>query len=163
MQSIQVLFEIPQDEYHYWHGLWARAGFNVDVVYKLALEGEDGVWRAGFRFSTVSAYRYTTAYRCSAWHVEAYQQLVEVHDSEWIRELQGQQIANGLGDLRREMHHYMLYFDEEGAYEVVAADWSRLLPALGAFPDPANGVDFRMESIMLYESHEKSTRGSDAD
>lgn len=81
--------------------------------------------QGGVEFSRRRAYRYTAESHCTLWHLDAYDTLVEVEDSEWVAEL----LEAMPEDMRAmfEMHHYMIYLDSSGCYEVVAASW-RFLP-----------------------------------
>lgn len=66
---------------------------------------------------------------CTGWHVEgAYDTVVEVKPSRWIAGL----VAAQPEHLREkfEMHHYMLYLDSAGLFEVAAASWELLAEQL---------------------------------
>ena len=84
----------------------------------------------GITFDGVRAYRHRAESHCTAWHVEAYDTLTEVRESAWVADLRG-----ATPDDQRDlfpMHHYMIYLDSAGCYEVVAADWSFLTDASAA-------------------------------
>jgi hypothetical protein len=84
--------------------------------------GDDETVTGELRFDRVRAYRRRAESHCSARHLEAYDMLVEVKDSKWVGELVDAMSA----DKRNlfEMHHFMIYFDSFGCYEVVAKTWS---------------------------------------
>lgn len=72
-------------------------------------------------FEDARAYRYRAESHCTEWHVEAYDTLLEVEGSPWIDELIAV-MPSDLHDLFH-MHHYMIYLDGVGCYEVVAGSW----------------------------------------
>lgn len=81
--------------------------------------------QSGIRFSRRRAYRYRAESHCTEWYRSgAYDTLVEVENSEWIAELLEAMPEDMRG--RFEMHHYMIYLDSSGCYEVVAASWEFL-------------------------------------
>lgn len=86
-------------------------------------EDEEKAFR--FEFDRVRAYRHRAESHCTVWHLDAYDTLVEVENSAWVAEL----LEAMPEDMRSlfEMHHYMIYLDSSGCYEVVAASW-RFLP-----------------------------------
>jgi hypothetical protein len=86
-------------------------------------EGER--FRGGIRFEKVRAYCFRSEGHCTAWHVEgAYDTLVEVTPSDWVAELLQAEPAETWG--RWEVHHFMIFVDSAGCYEVAAQEWSWL-------------------------------------
>jgi len=85
----------------------------------------DGVWvRGGLRFIGACAYRHRGESRCTAFHItEAYDTLVEVVPSDWVKELQA---AYPSGYPVRDLHHYMIYLDSVGSFEFAATSWEWL-------------------------------------
>lgn len=84
------------------------------------------IFAGGVRFDRVRAYRYRAESHCTAWHIkDAYDTVAEVSDSSWIAELRAAQPpgADGVPGL----HHYLLYLDSTGCFEVAAGSWE-LLP-----------------------------------
>jgi hypothetical protein len=104
----------------YWDGRGAAPA--IRFLYKRA-----GVeYSSGFEFHHVAAMRKRAERCCTAWHVEgAYDTLVEVEGSDWGKEI--------LADTKEgwktewEQHHYMIYLDSTGCFEVIAASWNELL------------------------------------
>jgi hypothetical protein len=86
----------------------------------------DGVAvRGGLRFEKVRAYRFRAEGHCTAWHVEGvYDTLAEVLGSEWVGELLAAEPQGARG--RWEIHHFMIYIDGAGCYEIAAGSWSWL-------------------------------------
>jgi hypothetical protein len=78
----------------------------------------------GLRFLRVRAYRHRAESHCTVWHIDAYDQLMEVEDSEWVAELLEATPADMREDF--EMHHYVIYVDSSGCYEIVAKSWEAL-------------------------------------
>lgn len=79
--------------------------------------------RGELRFEKVRAHRHRAELYCTAEQIEAaYDMLVEIRDSEWVTDL----LAAAPEDQRESwaMHHYMIYFDSSGCYEVVSASWA---------------------------------------
>ncbi|HEY8749541.1 MAG TPA: hypothetical protein VIM11_16275 [Tepidisphaeraceae bacterium] len=99
----------------------------------------DGVnRRSGIRFKRIKATRTYSESASNAWHIEgAYDTLVEIENSPWVEELQG----NTADRQRRigetwEMHHYMIYLDSSGTFEVIAESWEALPEEAGSWPNP---------------------------
>ena len=69
-------------------------------------------------FSGVEAFAFTSHESCTEDQVDAYDVLVEVPDSPWIRQLQVARVAP-----THQLRHMRIYFDEIGCYEVAAADF----------------------------------------
>jgi hypothetical protein len=88
----------------------------------------------GLVFEQVRAYRYRSSGECTTWHWAAYGKLVEVESSAWIDELLKARLHTD-GPLWHQLHHFMIYVDDDGCYEVAAARW-RLIP-------PQPGLDGR--------------------
>lgn len=89
---------------------------------------EDGVrYRSGLSFGGVRAHRHHTESVCTVWHLKgAYDTLVEVQDSMWREELEA--LCAERGHRWGPLHHYMIYIDSSGCYEVVAQSWELLRP-----------------------------------
>lgn len=85
----------------------------------------DGVpYRQGLQFDSVRAFRFRTEGHCTAWHVEAYDTLIEVLGSEWVGELLAAEPSGAWGHWK--IRHFMIYIDSRGCYEVGAESWSWL-------------------------------------
>jgi hypothetical protein len=75
------------------------------------------MYAGGLRFLRVRAYRYRAEGHCTIWHIhDAYDTLVEVEDSEWVAEL----LADEATGTEWDIHHFLIYIDDSGAYEVAA-------------------------------------------
>ena len=86
----------------------------------------DGVlYRSGIRFTQMPATRTRAERCCTAWHIDgAYDTLVEVEGSSWVSEVRAdtqQQWRDSWAT-----HHYMIYLDSAGCFEVIADSWEAL-------------------------------------
>ena len=79
----------------------------------------------GISFTKVSALRKRGERFCTPWHIEgAYDTLVEVEDSSWLSELRAdmpEQYKKAWS-----AHHYMIYLDSVGCFEIAAESWKAL-------------------------------------
>ena len=93
---------------------------------------EDVEYRSGIRFRNVCATRSRAERCCTVWHIDsAYDTLVEVLGSSWVKELlldMDERWRN-----RWETHHYMVYLDSAGCFEVVADSWEALQEEVGSW------------------------------
>ena len=85
---------------------------------------QEGVEHHGhIQFSMVAATRHRVERCCKVWHIEgAYDTLVEVEDSPWVAEIRADTSEQWRDAW--EMHHYMIYLDRAGCFEVIAESWS---------------------------------------
>lgn len=110
--------------------VFEKRGGTVRLRYEYDRDGV--VYRSGIAFAGVRALRQQAESHCTAELVrEAYDTLVEVEGSDWIRELRAAQPERnrGCGEVR----HYMIYLDGSGCYEVVARSWEALPEQEGAW------------------------------
>ena len=95
-----------------------------DAELRCTYEREGAMYSGGFRFVRVRAFRYRAEGHCTAWHVDgAYDTLVEVESSAWIDEIRRD---SPLGGHEWKMHHYLIYVDDAGAYEVISESIERI-------------------------------------
>jgi hypothetical protein len=87
---------------------------------------KDGVKRQdGIQFDGVCATRTRAERCCTVWHIDgAYDTLVEVEVSPWVDEVRGDMVERWRNHW--EMHHYMIYLDSAGCFEVIADSWAAL-------------------------------------
>jgi hypothetical protein len=91
-----------------------------------------GVFRSGLRFQDVRAYRFRAESHCTLWHIrDVYDTLVEIEDSDWVEELRA--LSKRVTQRSREIHHYMIYLDSSGCYEIAARSWEALPEEEGAW------------------------------
>src|SRR5579863_7728534 len=92
--------------------------------YRLREEQIIGVFQSGLRFLRVRAYCHRALSHCTLWHVQdAYDTLVEVQGSSWLTELQANFLEHYSHLPLMEIHHYMIFFAEDGCYEIAAQAW----------------------------------------
>ncbi len=112
----------------------ASTSFDVDVTFedlgqdaviRFAFHRDGVAHRGGLRFEKVRAYRFRSEGHCTLWHVDGvYDTLAEVSPSEWVSELLAAEPAETWG--RWEIHHFIIYIDSAGCFEIGAASWSWL-------------------------------------
>jgi len=79
----------------------------------------------GIEFREVCATRTRAERCCTPWHINgAYDTLVEVEGPPWVGEVRADMEPHWRD--RWELHHYMIYLDSVGCYEVIAASWAAL-------------------------------------
>lgn len=80
---------------------------------------------SGIRFNRVLATRTRAERCCTSWHIRgAYDTLVEVEDSQWVDEMRADTAERWRDEW--ETHHYLIYLDSAGCFEVIAASWEVL-------------------------------------
>jgi hypothetical protein len=73
-------------------------------------------------FSKVTATRKRAERCCTPWHIDgAYDTLVEIRDSSWAEEIRVDTSPRWRD--KWPMHHYMIYLDSVGCFEVIAESW----------------------------------------
>lgn len=94
---------------------------------------DGALYRSGIRFRAMPAMRTRAERCCKAWHLEdAYDTLVEVENSSWVEEIRAD--TEEMWRHKWEMHHYMIYLDSAGCFEVVAESWEALPEEPGTWP-----------------------------
>ena len=89
--------------------------------------------RSGISFEKISATRTRAERCCKAWHVEgAYDTLVEIEGSAWLEEIRAD--TQEMWRNQWEMHHYMIYLDSAGCFEIIASSWKILPEEAGSWP-----------------------------
>lgn len=121
MTSKKTLYTVPI----------ASTSFTTEAYYddqgippaiRFAYSKEGTRYQGGIKFNHVSAVLLRSERCCTKWHIEgAYDTLVEVEDSSWVQEVRAD-----TGELWRDkwaMHHYMIYLDGAGCFEIIADSW----------------------------------------
>lgn len=99
------------------------SGGTLSLLFDYDRDGE--IYNGGLVFKKVRSHSHTAESHCPAWKIEAsYDKLVKLSDSEIIKEL----LENTAKDQKNSwsLNHYMIYFDSDGCYEVVAESWEAL-------------------------------------
>ncbi len=100
-------------------------GQGVSPAIRFGYEQDGKEHRGGIKFNRVLAMRKRAERCCTPWHIEgAYDTLVEVENSDWVAELRGD--TNEQWRNKWETHHYLIYLDSAGCFEVVAESWAAL-------------------------------------
>jgi len=98
-------------------------GISPAIRFRYRIDG--ATQQGGIRFNNVLAVRTRAERCCRAWHIEgAYDTLVEVEGSSWVEELRSDTAEQWRN--KWEMHHYMIYLDSAGCFEVIADSWAAL-------------------------------------
>lgn len=90
----------------------------------------DVLHRSGIRFRRVAATRTRVERCCKVWHIDAYDRLFEVEDSSWVDEIRAD--TDEQWRYKWEMHHYMIYLDSAGCFELIAESWEALPEEVGS-------------------------------
>lgn len=96
------------------------------AILRFEFDRDGRIYRSGVRFERPRAYRFRAESHCTAWHIEGvFDTIAEFEESDWVAELTAATSAESR--TLWEMHHFMIYIDSAGCFEVVASAWS-LLP-----------------------------------
>jgi hypothetical protein len=99
---------------------WDGRGTLVHLRLEYTRDGER--YRSGIGFSDIAALRQRVERCCTPWHIQSFDTLVEVHDSTWVEELRSDMTPHWRDHWA--MHHYMIYLDSAGCFEIIANAWS---------------------------------------
>lgn len=126
MPRITELMKIPVCSTAFEHGVDMHfdggvATLRFDYV---DIERDGKFFRSGLKIIHPKATSHRVEVACRPEHVNAYDTLVEVRDSEWLRAVVAD-IAEGWKD-KWELHHYRIYFASDGCYEYIAESWEAL-------------------------------------
>ncbi len=103
----------------YFDGKGASPAIRFGYI-KNGAQHEDGI-----KFFDVCAMRTRAERCCTPWHVEdAYDTLAEVESSPWVDEIRADTDERWRD--KWGMHHYMIYLDSVGCFELVASSWAAL-------------------------------------
>jgi hypothetical protein len=110
-----------------------------DNVIRFEFRREGTARKGALIFDKVFATRTHAETCCTEWHIEgAYDTSVEVEGSDWVAQLQRDTATR---QQRRgeswEMHHYMIYLDSAGCFEIIAESWAVYEPEPGAWNSEA--------------------------
>jgi hypothetical protein len=104
----------------YWNDKSVTPGIHFEYVD----DDTDAIRQGGIVFRRVAAYRHRAERCCKVWHIDAYDTLVEVENSSWVDEIHAD--TQELWRNKWEMHHYMIYLDSVGCFEIIAESWEAL-------------------------------------
>ena len=102
--------------------IFTHPGGSAELRYTYERDGR--MYAGGLRFMRVRAYQFRSESHCTSWYFDAYDTLVEVEQSDWVRELHAAEpsVTGGIWKIR----HFLIYIDGAGAYEVAAEDYEWL-------------------------------------
>lgn len=93
---------------------------------------EGVIYRSAIQFTKVRAHRHLAELYCPAWKIEcSYDTLVEILDSPWVDELKKSSPESQKDTWI--LNHYMIYFDSDGCFEVIADGWGLIPEEKGAW------------------------------
>jgi len=124
MNTKRVLYKVQHpstnfSEEAYWDG---KGG---SPAIRFAYQKDRVEYQSGIEFRKVSAMCKRAERCCKAWHIDgSYDTLVEIESSSWAEEIQRDTAKQWRG--KWEMHHYMIYLDSVGCFEVIAESWAAL-------------------------------------
>lgn len=99
---------------------WDGKGASPAIRFGYEKDGID--YRSGIEFHGVLAMRKRAERCCTEWHIQgAYDTLVEIDCSPWVQEVRA--ATNAQWRDKYDMHHYMIYLDSVGCFEVIAKSW----------------------------------------
>jgi hypothetical protein len=121
MAELTVVYKLPFPSVEvvdsaYWDGR------GIQPCVRLEYQRGTGAYSSGIGFSGVVAMRERAERCCTPWHIQAFDLLVEVHNSSWVAEIRSDTDRNWRDHWA--MHHYMIYLDSAGCFEVIADNWS---------------------------------------
>lgn len=88
-----------------------------DIVFMYDYETDTGAYKwTGLRFVDALSYKVTPNNRVELYMIDAYNSVTVVKDSNWIKDFESTKDENVV------YSHYLVYFDDYGAYEFLAAD-----------------------------------------
>lgn len=100
------------------------------LVLRFDYDRDGDIYNSGLVFDKVRAHRHVAELHCSAWTIqESYDRLVQVCESNWVSELLAQTPADQKESWT--LNHFMIYFDGDGCYEVIAESWSLIAEEAG--------------------------------
>jgi len=126
MNSKKPLYQVPVPSVEF-----ERDAILCDSVLCFQYYKDKSLCRGGIKFNRVAATRTRAERCCKAWHIDdAYDTLVEVERSSWMTEIRAD--TEEMWRNKWEMHHYMIYLDSAGSFELIAESWEPLQEQLHA-------------------------------
>ena len=92
------------------------SGASASLPLRCELDGVE--LSVSVKFEKVRAFRHRAEILCTTWHLNAYDTVSAVDDSDWVKELSAaSQESPGFEFV---MNHYLIFLADSGAFEVVA-------------------------------------------
>ena len=127
MNSIKALYDLPIHS----HAPNDSVSFWDFVRFEIIPRGT--CFRSGIQFDGVVAQRQRAESCTTLWHREAGNRLVEIENSDWLKEIYAD-TPESWRKYWKEKHHYMIYLDDMGLLEVIAESWELMPPEKGEWP-----------------------------
>jgi hypothetical protein len=100
-------------------------GQGVTPSIRFGYERHGTIYRGAIQFSRVAAVRSRAERCCTAWHVDgSYDTLVQIEPSSRVEEIRADTQEQWRS--KWQMHHYLIYLDSVGCFEVIAESWAAL-------------------------------------
>lgn len=94
-------------------------------------EKDGAIFNMGLIFRKVRALSHVAELHCPAEKIEqSYDKLIQLSDSEWVGKLKRSTPDDQQHSWK--LNHYMIYFDADGCFEIVAESWETLQETPGA-------------------------------
>jgi hypothetical protein len=124
---MKVLYELPMQS----HAPNDGVSFWDFVRFEIIPRG--ACFRSGIRFKGVVARRERGESCSTEWHHEADDRLVEIENSDWLKEIYTD-TDDSSRHLWKQKHHYMIYLDDAGCLEFIADGWELMPVEEGEWP-----------------------------
>jgi hypothetical protein len=103
------------------------------IFFRFEIIPRGACFRSGIRFKGVVARRERAESCSTAWHHEADDRLVEVENSDWLKEVYAD-THEGWRHLWQQKHHYMINLGDADTLEVIADSWELMPEEKGEWP-----------------------------
>lgn len=125
INQTKTIWQLPSMSQEFLDGpqvLMTRS--SVTIKYDYETSTGEYQW-ASMVFRGVFGFAFTTYRACSVAQIRSYDTLVELESSDWVTEL-----LSGWPDVleRPVVHHYRIYFDDIGCYEIAATHFEPSSP-----------------------------------
>lgn len=105
-----------------------------ELTIKFDYDKDGKIYRSGLRFIGTRCFRFHSEIHCSAWQIEdAFDTLTEIVDSTWINKVREITPVDLIE--KSEMHHYMIFMDSTGCFEIIAKHWEEITEEAGSWKD----------------------------
>lgn len=133
MQLKKPLYTVPVPSVSFTkEAYFDERGHGISPAIRFEYETDGVLHQVGIAFTHAATMRHRVERCCKSWHSDdCYDVLVEVENSLWVAEIRAD--TQEMWRDKWEMHHYMIYLDSSGCFEVIAESWS-------AFESPQQSI-----------------------
>lgn len=96
-----------------------KKGIDCNLMFDYESDTGEYKW-TGIIFANVVSYKFTNYKYIHEYMIKAYNAITEIEESDWIKEFT-------FRDERKNLKHYLIYFDGYGAYEFVCTGFTKAL------------------------------------